>query len=259
MSKSSTLIMPEPHLYQASDNVLQNRTIVITGAGAGIGRCAALTFAAHGATVILVGKTIAKLESIYDEIEKAGYPQAAIYPLHLGGAVMKDYQDMHDTLAKEFGVIDGILHNASILGDRKPIAQTDSTEWQEVMHVNVNAPFMMTKALLPLLEKSQDASIIFTSSSVGRVGRAYWGPYAVSKFATEGLMQTLADELANTSNIRVNAINPGATNTAMRRTAYPAEIPTVNPLPDQIMPLYLYLMGIDSKGINAQSIDAQPK
>ena len=127
------------------------------------------------------------------------------------------------------------------------------------MHVNVNAPFMMTKALLPLLEQSQDASIIFTSSSVGRVGRAYWGPYAVSKFATEGLMQTLADELANTSNIRVNAINPGATNTAMRRTAYPAEIPTVNPLPDQIMPLYLYLMGADSKGINAQSIDAQPK
>ncbi len=259
MPTQPTSITPKPHLYQAPDDVLQNRIIVITGAGDGIGRCAAITFAAHGATVILVGKTIEKLESVYDEIEKAGYPQAAIYPIHLGGAVMKDYQDMHDTLEREFGAIDGLLHNASMLGDRKPIAQTDSEEWQQVMQVNVNAPFMMTRALLPLLEQSQDASIIFTSSSVGRVGRAYWGPYAVSKFATEGLMQTLADELANTSDIRVNAINPGATNTAMRRTAYPAEIPTDNPLPDQIMPLYLYLMGADSKGVNGQSMDAQSK
>jgi NAD(P)-dependent dehydrogenase (short-subunit alcohol dehydrogenase family) len=259
MPTQSTPLTPNPHLYQAPTDALQNRIIIITGAGDGIGRCAAITFAAHGATVILAGKTIEKLESVYDEIEQAGYPQAAIYPIHLSGAVMKDYQDMHDTLAREFGVIDGLLHNASILGDRKPIAQTDSDEWQEVMQVNVNAPFMMTQALLPLLEQSEEASIIFTSSSVGRAGRAYWGSYAVSKFATEGLMQTLADELANTSNIRVNAINPGATNTAMRRTAYPAEIPTVNPSPDQIMPLYLYLMGADSKTVNGQSIDAQPK
>lgn len=259
MPTQPTPVIAKPHLYQAPNNFLRNRIIVVTGAGDGIGRSAALTFAAYGATVILVGKTIAKLESVYDDIEKAGCPQAAIYPIHLGGAVMKDYQDMHDTLEREFGVIDGLLHNASILGDRKSIAQTDSEEWQEVMQINVNAPFMMTQALLPLLEQSADASIIFTSSSVGRVGRAYWGPYAVSKFATEGLMQTLADELANTSNIRVNAINPGATNTAMRRTAYPAEIPTVNPRPDQIMPLYLYLMGADSKGVNGQSMDAQPK
>ena len=245
--------------YDAPADLLQDRVIAVTGAGDGIGRSAAISYAAHGATVILIGKTIEKLEAVYDEIESAGYPQPAIYPLHLGGAVMKDYLDMYDTLDKEFGRLDGLLHNASILGDRKSIAQTDSDQWQEVMQINVNAEFMMTQALLPLLEQSKDASIIFTSSSVGRKGRAYWGPYAVSKFATEGLMQTLADELSNTSNIKVNSINPGATNTDMRRTAYPAENPAVNRTPEQIMPVYLYLMGNDSKGVNGQALDAQIK
>lgn len=252
-------IISEPHLYKAPEQLLADKVILVTGAGDGIGRAAAISFAAHGATVILAGKTIAKLESVYDEIEQAGYPQAAIYPIHLAGAVMKDYLDLRGTLEQEFGRLDGLLHNASILGDRKSIAQTDSDEWLEVMQVNVNAPFMMTQALLPLMEQSASASIIFTSSSVGRRGRAYWGSYGVSKFALEGLMQTLADELVNTSAIRVNSLNPGATNTQMRRTAYPAEEPTLNPSPEQIMPLYLYLMGKDSEGVTGMALDAQPK
>ncbi|WP_339669695.1 YciK family oxidoreductase [Dasania marina] len=243
--------------YQAPAQLLKDRIILITGAGAGIGRSAALSFAHHGATVILLGKTIAKLEAVYDEIEQAGYPQPAIYPLDLKGATMGDYQDMHDSLAQNFGRLDGLLHNASVLGDRKPIAQSNVDIWQEVMQVNVNAEFMLTKALLPLLEASDSASLIFTSSGVGQQGRAYWGPYAVSKFATMGLMQVLADELANTSNIRVNAINPGATNTDMRRSAYPAEQPTNNPEPEAIMPSYLYLMGADSAELNGQIINAQ--
>lgn len=249
----------DPHCYQAPADLLAGRIIAVTGAGDGIGRAAALSFAAHGATVILVGKTIEKLEAVYDQIENAGHPQPAIYPIHLGGAVMKDYQDMHDTLQQEFGRLDGLLHNASILGDRKAIAQTSSEQWLEVMQINLNAEFMMTQALLPLLEQSTDGSIVFTSSGVGRKGRAYWGPYSVSKFAVEGLMQTLADELANTSNIRVNSLNPGATNTAMRRSAYPAEDPASNPLPEQIMPAYLFLMGQDSKGVNGQALNAQQK
>ena len=252
-------IIDKPHLYQAPEKLLQGRTILVTGAGDGIGRTAAISYAKAGATVILVGKTIEKLEAVYDDIEQLGGPQPGIYPLHLGGAVMKDYQDMHNSLEEAFGKIDGLLHNASILGDRKPIAQTNSDEWLEVMQINLNAEFMLTQALLPLLEKSDDASIIFTSSSVGRKGRAYWGAYAVSKFATEGLMQTLADELGNTSNIRTNSLNPGATNTGMRRSAYPGEDPQINPSPDAIMPAYLYLMGPDSKGVNGQAFDAQAK
>lgn len=252
-------LIENPHQYQAPEQLLKDRIIVVTGAGAGIGRAAAKAYAAHGATVILLGKTIEKLEAVYDEIEQAGHPLPAIYPIHFGGAVMKDYGDFAVTLEKEFGHIDGVLHNASILGDLKPIAQYNDENWQEVMHVNVNAPFMLTQALLPLLENSQDASIIFTSSGVGRKGRAFWGAYAVSKFATEGMMEVLADEVSNTSVIRVNAINPGATNTQMRNTAFPGEMPTDNPSPEAIMPLYLYLMGPDSQGVNGQSLDAQPK
>eukprot|EP01132_Coremiostelium_polycephalum_P023827 gene23827-28476_t len=111
---------------------------------------------------------------------------------------------------------------------------------------------MLTSTLLPLLKLSQDASVVFTSSSVGRKGRAYWGAYGVSKFATEGLMQTLADELDNVAPVRANSINPGATRTSMRAQAYPGENPTDNPTPEEIMPVYLYLMGPDSTGINGQ-------
>ncbi len=248
-----------PADYQPHNDLLRDRVILVTGAGDGIGRAAAMSYAAHGATVVLLGKTIEKLEAVYDAIEAAGGPQPAIYPLHLGGAVMKDYNDLHDTLEKEFGRLDGLLHNAGLLGQRRDIAQTTVESWEEVLQVNVNAEFMMTKALLPLLLKSDDASLIFTSSSVGRKGRAFWGAYAVSKFATEGLMQVLADELENTSNVRVNSLNPGATNTSMRRSAYPAEEPGSNPEPEAIMATYLYLMGPDSKGVTGQQFDAQPK
>ncbi len=252
-------IKTPPQHYLAPANLLTGKNIVVTGAGDGIGRAAAKTYAAHGATVILVGKTVEKLEAVYDEIEAAGHPQPAIYPIDFSGASMQDFEDMAAALAENFSAIDGLLHNAGILGERKAIAQSSDSDWMEVMQVNLNAPFMLTKVLMPLLEASASAAIIFTASGVGRKGRAYWGAYAVSKFATEGLMQVLADELDNTSAVRVNAINPGATNTAMRRSAYPAESPGSNPSPESIMPLYLYLMGEDSQGINGQSLDALAK
>ena len=243
--------------YQAPEQLLKDRIILITGAGSGIGRTAALSFAKHGATVILAGRTIKKLEAVYDEIEQADGPQPAIFPINLEGASAHDYDVVANAIGKEFGRLDGLLNNASILGSRTPVDNYDPSIWDQVMQVNVNAQFYMTQAMLPLLQQSDDASIVFTSSSVGRTGRAYWGAYAVSKFATEGLMQTLADELENTSNIRVNCINPGATRTNMRAKAYPAENPNELPAPEQIMPLYLYLMGPDSQGTNGQSLDAQ--
>ncbi|MEH6470755.1 MAG: YciK family oxidoreductase [Halopseudomonas sp.] len=243
--------------YQAPEQLLKDRIILITGAGDGIGRTAALSFAQHGATVILAGRTTKKLEAVYDEIEAKGWPQPAIFPINLEGAAPHDYEVVAATIEKEFGQIDGLLNNASLLGNRTPIENYDPSTWNQVMQVNVNAQFLLTQTMLPLLMKSDDASVIFTSSGVGRQGRAYWGAYAVSKFATEGLMQVLADELENTSNIRVNAINPGATRTNMRATAYPGENPNQLATPEQIMPTYLFLMGPDSKGTNGQSIDAQ--
>ena len=243
--------------YRPHPELLTGKTILVTGAGDGIGRAAALSYARRGATVILLGRTAGKLESVYDEIEAAGDPKPAIVELDLATAVEENYQHLASSLATEFSHLDGVLHNASILGDRRPIENAGYATWQDVMQVNVNAQFLLTRYLLPLLHAAPAASIIFTSSGVGRTGKAYWGAYAVSKFATEGLMQVLASELENTSKIRVNSLNPGATNTRMRHTAYPAETPTDNPSPQDIMTAYLFLMGDDSAGVTGKAFDAQ--
>ncbi|WP_133010983.1 YciK family oxidoreductase [Marinomonas flavescens] len=245
--------------YQAPEQLLKDKIILVTGAGDGIGKTAALTYAQHGATVVLLGRTTKKLEAVYDIIEAKGYPQAAIVPLNLDGANEHDFVELATTLENEFGHLDGILHNASLLGERTPLETYDAETFDQVMKVNVFSQFMMNQALIPLLKVAPSASIVFTTSSVGRKARAYWGAYSISKFATEGMMQLLADELENTSNIRCNAINPGATRTAMRASAYPAENPDTLPTPEDIMPVYLYLMGADSQGINGKSLDAQIK
>ena len=244
--------------YQAPKDLLKDRIILVTGASDGIGRAAAKSYAAYGATVILVGRTIKKLEEVYDEIEEAGGAQPAIFPLNFETATYKDYGEMAELLQKEFGRIDGILHNASILGSLTPVEAYNPQMWEQVMQVNFNSALLMTQSLLSLMYESKDASLIFTSSSVGRKGRAFWGAYSISKFATEGLMETLADELENISNIRVNSLNPGATRTAMRQLAYPGENPATLRTPQDIMGTYLYLMGPDSKGVNGQKFDAQP-
>lgn len=245
-----------PSGYTPRETLLQDKIILVTGAGGGIGRVAALTFAQHGATVILLGRTLQKLESVYDEIEAAGFPQPAIYPVNFEGATEKDFTDMCNILEQEFGRLDGILHNASELGDRMPLRDYSCDTWSRVIQVNVNAPFMLSQALLPLLHRSDCASIVFTGSSVGRKGRAYWGAYAASKSAQENLMQTLADELSD-SNIHVNSINPGATRTQMRAAAYPAEDPTTLKTPQDLMPLYVYLIGEDSKDVTGERFNAQ--
>lgn len=243
--------------YSARPDLLQNRVILVTGAGRGIGASAAKTFAAHGATVLLLGKTEAHLASVYDEIEAAGHPQPAIIPFNLETAQAHQYDELAVMIEDEFGKLDGLLHNASILGPRTLLEQLSGDNFMRVMQVNVNAMFMLTSTLLPLLRLSEDASVIFTSSSVGRKGRAYWGAYAVSKFATEGLMQVMADEVDGITSVRANSVNPGATRTDMRALAYPAENPESRPHPDDIMPVYLYLMGPDSRTVNGQAFDAQ--
>ena len=246
-----------PADYLPSANLLEGKTILVTGAGDGIGRSAALAYAAHGATVILLGRTESKLEKVYDEIEQAGGPKPALVALDLATATEENVLHLAGGLAQEFPHLDGLLHNASILGERRPVESAGYAAWLEVMQVNVNAQFLLTRHMLPLLQAAPAASIVFTSSGVGRKGRAYWGAYAVSKFATEGFMQVLADELENTSRVRVNSLNPGATNTAMRRAAYPGELPTENPAPEDIMATYLFLMGDDSAGITGQAFNAR--
>lgn len=244
--------------YSVSADALKDKVILITGSGDGIGKQAAISYAAHGATVILLGRTVKKLEQTYDEIEAAGYPLPAIVPLDMKGATKQHYLDMVDTIEEQFGRLDGVLHNAGMLGVISPFDQIGEDSYDEVMQVNVKAQFLLTQAVLPLLHKSEDARIVFTSSTVGHCGRAFWGTYAISKFATEGMMQVLADELSNT-HIRVNAINPGSTRTGMRAKAFPAEDTDLLKTPKDIMPLYVYLMAAEGKEISGQCIDAQPK
>lgn len=243
--------------YQAPSDLLRDRVILITGAGDGIGAAAAKTCAAHGATVILLGRTLAKLEAVYDAIEQAGYPQPAIVPQDLSIAGAAEFEQLAMTIEQEFGRLDGLLHNAGQLGDITPLEMYDPDTWDFVMRVNLRAPFLLTQALLPLLKQSSDASVVFTSSSVGRQARAFWGAYAVSKYGVEGMSKLWSDELKNISNIRVNCVNPGATRTTMRASAYPGENPASVKAPEEIMPIYLWLLGEASKGTTGQSLDAQ--
>ena len=243
--------------YHPNNDLLDEKTILITGAGDGIGRAAAISFAAHGANVILTGRTQSKLESVYDEIEAATPGAAIIHPLDLLTADEEAYQVLADSVAEQFPSLDGLLHNASLLGPRSPIEHYPYKDWQELVQVNLNAAFLLTRSLLPALTKSASGRLLFTASSVGRQGRAYWGAYSITKFAVEGLMQVLADELANTSSIKVNSINPGGTRTKMRASAYPAEDPASVPSPESLMPVYLYLMGPEGEHLHGQALDAR--
>lgn len=247
--------------YLPNSNLLENKTILITGAGSGIGRCAALSYAKHHAQLILLSKTQKNLEDLYDEIVESfpNTPKPILCQIDLLNAQEENYETLINSLEEEFDHLDGLLHNASILGELSEIENQSSGIWDQVMQVNLKSNFLLTKACLPLLKRAPSASLLFTTSSVGRKGRAFWGAYGVSKFATEGLMQTLAEELENTSEVRVNCINPGGTQTKMRFTAFPAEDPNTIPKPIDIMNTYLYLMGDDSQTINGQSIDARLK
>lgn len=246
-----------PRHYAPAGDLLKDRVILVTGAGSGIGRAAALSFARHGAAVGLLGRTLTSLESLYDEIVTADLPKPFIARMNLIKAQGPDYEQLAESIDNAYGRLDGLLHNAGLLGPMSPIEHHDVREWSEVMHVNLTVPFVMTQILLPLLKQSEDASVLFTSSGVGRKGRAYWGSYAVSKFGIEGLSQVFAAETETEGRIRVNCVNPGRTRTSMRAAAYPGEDPASLLTPEQILAPYLYLLGPDSHGVTGQSLDAQ--
>ena len=234
--------------------MLKNKNILITGASDGIGKCCAETFASYGATLVLLGRSQEKLEKLYDSIEQKCPNKVIIQPLDFESAVEADYKVLADSIADQLNSLDGIIHNAGILGARSPIEFYSAEDWNKTIQVNASAPFLLTKVLLRCLRQSADARVLFTSSSVGRKGKANWGAYAVSKFALEGFMQTLADELKNTSKIKVNSVNPGGIKTAMRRAAYPAENPDSQPEPKVLMPLYLYLFSKEAANIHGETL-----
>jgi len=247
----------EPKDYQAKAGCLKEKVILITGASDGIGKEAAKTFSSFGAETILIGKNQKKLEETYKEINDLGYVNPMLHEMNLLKSKETDYMEVISAVENEYGRLDGLLCNAGILGSKTTLSQYKYETWKEVNKVNLDSSFLMAKHSLPLMKKQENASIIFTSSGVGRVGRAYWGAYSISKFGIESLTQIFSDELETTSNIRVNCINPGATQTSMRKEAYPAEDPNNLAKPSEIMNAYLYLMSDESLGFSGKSIDAQ--
>lgn len=249
--------MTDPRSYIPAPQALAGRVILITGAGDGIGKALALACAAAGARVILHGRSVRKLEKVHDEIVATGGPRPSLLPLDFEKAGPAEYEALTAAIGTEFGRLDGLVHNAGMLGDRSPIEHHDVPKWMRTLHVNLNAPFLLTRYCLPLLKASPDASIIFTSSGVVRKPRAFWGAYLVSKWAVEGLMHMLADELESAPAIRVNSINPGKVRTNMRLQAYPGEDRSLLPEAASILPTYLFLLGPDSRGTTGQSLDCQ--
>ena len=252
----------DPRRVALRADELDGRVIAITGPTAGLGRALALECARRGAEVILIGRSVKKLEAVHAEIGSAvrydGRPTTAalIAPLDLERAVAGDYDALAGAVERRWGRLDGLVHNAAILGQPAPIEQYDVPTWLKVMHVNVTAPLALTQVLLPALRASPDASVLGVSSSVGRRGRAYWGAYSVSKGALENLLQVLADELEQTR-VRVNSLNPGRARTAMRRQAYPAEDITTLPAPESLMAPFVALLGPQSAGVSGRTFDAQ--
>lgn len=239
----------------SNDYSLHNKVILITGASKGIGRALSLSCAARQAKVIMAASNVSRLETVFDLAINRDFTEPVILPMDLAGMTKADCDRIAADIMQQYHKLDAVIHCAGILGQRTPLEQQNIHQWEQVMKINVNTPMMLTQSLIPCLEASDNPQIIFTSSSVGKKGRAYWGAYAVSKFATEGMMQVWADELASTSNIRVNCINPGATATDMRAQSYPSENPASIKTPEQAARIYLQLLLDESNKPNGQSID----
>jgi NAD(P)-dependent dehydrogenase (short-subunit alcohol dehydrogenase family) len=241
--------------YRPAAADFAGRVIMVTGTTSGIGRAVARELVVNGATVILHGRNDKALEALYQELKPLG-PEPSVAHLDLERAQGPQYQQLLTEIESRYGRLDGLLHNAAILGDKSPIEHYDIGLWQRVLLVDLTAPFILTRCLLPLLRNSPDASIVFASSSVGRRGRAYWGAYSVAKGGLENLAAVLTDELENTP-VRVNVVNPGGTRTKMRTRAYPGEKPESVPPPESVVPPYLYLLGGASRGIRGQRFEVR--
>tara|TARA_B100002052_G_scaffold182679_1_gene166367 strand:- start:1658 stop:2398 length:741 start_codon:yes stop_codon:yes gene_type:complete len=231
--------------FQPKNNLLKDKRILITGAGSGIGRQVSLDAAKMGADLILLSKDISKLYSLQDEILEKELSEPLIVELDFHKAKEKDYKTLAENLYENYGELNGLVHIAGILGYLSPLMHTSLMQLKTVMQINFESNFLITQLALPLLLKASNPSVIFTSSGVGRKARAFWTSYSISKFAIEGLMQSLADEYEN--EIRVNSYNPGPTRTTMRAQAFPAEDPMLLKTPEDISSDYLWLLSEECK------------
>jgi short-subunit dehydrogenase len=234
--------------FEPSPESLDGRNILLTGATSGIGEALAIKLSAYNCHLILLGRSKIKLKKLSERLKNSN-ANIYTYTLDYLRAEASDYQNFIDYMDENFNAIDVLVHNAAMLGDRSPIAHYDIGLWQQVMHVNCNAVFILTRCLIPYLVKGNLPTVLMVSSGVGIKGKAYWGAYSVSKFAIEGLSQILNEEF-NQTGIRINVINPGPTNTNMRAKAYPAEDKSKIPSPEMVIPPFLFFISKDAKDIS---------
>jgi NAD(P)-dependent dehydrogenase (short-subunit alcohol dehydrogenase family) len=241
--------------YQAPSDLLKGRVILVTGASGGLGSAAARAFAYHGATVMLHGRNVKKLEALYDQIVSAGSPEPAIVPLNLETATSAGFDKIAQAIQNEFGRLDGILHSAVQLTRLTPLDNQTPEEWLALLKINLVAPFALTRACLPLLKAAPDASVIMTSDTHGHAPAAYWGGFAVTKSGLETLVKIWAQEWEIYPQLRINALIPGPVNSPQRARTHPAESKKELPTPEDLTPVYLYLMGQESKGLSGRIIE----
>ena len=232
--------------------------ILVTGAGSGLGREAAIAYARHGATVALLGRNEKRLDAIYDEILAIGGPEPAMFPFDLEAADDSGFERLAGTISYHLKRLDGILHSAASFFQLTPLNQQTLTQWNTLLKVNLAAPYALTRACLPMLEASPDASVIFTGETHGLHPAAYWGGYAVSKSGLEALATIFSQELERLPNIRINILIPGPVNSPLRRKTHPGEDPDRLPQPADLLPWYLWLMGPDSRDVRGKTIECTP-
>lgn len=243
--------------YLPPSDLLAGRVILVTGASSGLGRASSLAFARHGATVALLARGEARLEAVYDEIVAAGYPEPAMFPYDLLTADDRGLETLAGAIAHHLKRLDGVLHSAHRFYSLTPLELQTLDEWQALMRINLIAPFALTRACLPLLRQSPDASVVFTGESHGHQPGAYWGGYAVAKSGLETLTRIWSDETASEENLRINTLIPGQVATTLRSRTHPGLSPESVPSVDDLMPWYLYLMGADSREVRGQIVECQ--
>ena len=226
---------------------LSNRTILITGSSDGIGKVLAIEFSKLGSNIILLGRNSSKLDKVYDQLDRSFESQKHL--ILQADLALLDNESAHEILraiTEEFISLDGIIHNAAILGSMTTLEDYELSKWDEVLNINLRAPFLLTKTLKTILERSKLPRIIFTSSGVANIGRAFWGAYSVSKFGIKGLAEIFANELETTTSIKVFNFDPGATQTKMRASARPAENPQSLKTPNELVSCYLWFFSKES-------------
>ncbi|HNO75967.1 SDR family NAD(P)-dependent oxidoreductase [Nitrosomonas mobilis] len=243
--------------YSAHQDLLKNRVILVTGAGQGLGRAAAVAYAKHGATVILHGRKVEKLEGVFDEIEAIGRASAIILTFDLAEITDESAAAVADAIASQFGRLDGILHNAAWTYGAMPLAQHKLEQWQTLMQVNLLAPVTLTRACLPLLLDAPDASVIMTSETHGHFPKAYWGGFAVAKAGVETLVKIQSEEWELYPNLRINTLIPGPVNSPQRAKTHPGSDNRKLSHPVDLMRTYLFLMGPDSTKISGETFVCQ--